>query len=405
MITFSQNHTTDSALRSTLKTSIEKMISEKEWGFSRVPHQEESWELAQFVGKKLRSEFERLVVIGMGGSSLGAKAIQEALAPEAPVIFWNSSDPHTISKSLKDLGDLSKTHWLVISKSGSTLETISLMNLAVQTLKTQGLEYSNHVSLITEDKSSLLHDFAKANNLPTYPHPMDVGGRFSVFTVVGMIPTAFAGVNVNELRQGALEMEKDVDLIADLSATALTSFSNQQWSTILWPYYDRLQSFCDWTVQLWSESLGKAVTRDKQPAPQASYPSNCLGARDQHSILQQLAEGAKDKWVLFFKVNDHGIPEMNLMEEGAIFPEMIQGTSLNKICNIQADATYEALIADKATTDRLEFEKFTAREMGALLYLFEWVVTAIGEQMNIDVFDQPGVEAGKILTKQKLQSH
>ncbi|MCB0422295.1 MAG: hypothetical protein KDD61_14955, partial [Bdellovibrionales bacterium] len=357
MIQFSKNHCHDNDLLKDLQSTLHKMISEKEWGFSRVPHQEETWAIAAKVGQRLRSEFDHLVVIGMGGSSLGAKAIVEALRPQAPITFWNSSDPETIQRSIKARKDLRKTHWLVISKSGTTLETMALMNLAAQAIDRAGLNLMEHMSLITEEKSSPLYDFAQTLNMPIYPHPIEVGGRFSVFTLVGMIPAAFAGIDVKELRMGALEIEKNEDLIAQLATTALLSFQKQQWSTVLWPYYDRLKSFSDWLVQLWSESLGKSVTRNGQPAPQASYPSHCLGARDQHSILQQFAEGEKDKWILFFKVMDHQVETLRFTEKGKVYPPLLHNLDLNTICNIQADATYESLLEGGASVDCLTFER------------------------------------------------
>lgn len=377
-----------------LKASLETLKADQSLGFLQLTDRNLQWSEATQFGKQLSEVAEKLVVVGMGGSCLGGKSlVQSAIDGPNKVEFWDSVDPDFLIPSLNALGDLSKVHWLVISKSGNTLETLRILNFVVSHLKQNKIELSKVMSIVTEAKQSKLSTFASEYSIKTLEHPIDVGGRFSALSFVGLIPAAFAGVNLEQVHQGAQRGLQDTESITKLSLEVLESWDRQEWISVFWSYSKPLDTFVFWLQQLWAESLAKQYDRDGATAKRVSTPHVCFGSRDQHSVLQQISDGADDKFLLYFttqKSQNENIYDDNYIGD---FSEL--GHSVERINQIEAQSCMEALKQKDRKLIQIQVSEVNAENMGYLIMLFECVIGCLGEFLNINAFDQPGVELGK----------
>ena len=402
MIEFQSNEKLSSPCTPEVSELFSQFKRNRTWGFTTLLDDDLHWNECQAIGDHLKSEFNHLVVIGMGGSSLGSAALIQALAPDANVSYWNSSDPDILEQWNQSSIPTSQVHWLVTSKSGSTLETCILTNFALQQIQTAGVELSKHMSVITEPKHSTLSQFAKSYHLKTYPHRLDIGGRFSVFTNVGMIPCAFAGLSLKKIREGMKALEQNDQLVTSFIKAAEQCCKHKLSSLIIWPYSQKLNKTSDWIAQLWSESLGKSEDRNGKVASKVAMPSICNGAISQHSLLQQMSEGSKDHWVIFFTSDHTSKSTPTVKSNWQLCHKNLEGFRLNEISQVQAQATHDSLVEAGAYCSQFKLQVLSEFNLSQLLYLFEWSIAILGERLNIDVFSQPGVERGKVLTKLKL---
>lgn len=256
--------------------------------------------------------------------------------------------------------------------------------------------------VITENKKSPLGDFADQYKIPRLEVPLDVGGRFSVLTPVGMFPAAFMGLNLSKIREGAAKALQSKDSIAELSTQSEQSFQREEWITVFWSYSDALKEFGFWIQQLWAESLAKAEDRAGKKAMRASTPLPCVGPTDQHSILQQIADGAKDKFVVFLR--HEGSENAGELIPTTLFScgDLMAGKKLGDLLKAEAIATQMGLSEKKVSNLTMMIPKITELELGYLFMYFELLVATIGERLNINTFNQPGVELGKIIAKDLL---
>ncbi len=395
--------------------------SSGEMGFFALPEAQEAAHAVQELADGFGQWFENLVVLGIGGSALGTTTLRDALLGP----HWNEMDeeerdhyprlyvldnvdPRTVSSLLSRL-DLRRTLFNVVSKSGSTAETMA-QYLVVEGLLHEllGEEPSRGHFLFTTDPSSgALRRIAEDEGVPALEVPPQVGGRFSVLSAVGLLPAAVVGVDILEVLEGARSMElrcRTPELKenpAGLLATLLFHADTVAGAPIhvLMPYSDRLRSFAAWFQQLWAESLGKARDRVGRKVNVGPTPLPALGATDQHSLLQLLVEGPRDKVVLFLGV---GSPE-----DPVTIPQIRQehpalaylgGHTLWELLETERRATAEALRRQGRANLTLEVEGITPRAMGELFMLFEIATVYAGALYGVDPLDQPGVELGKVLT-------
>ena len=353
--------------------------------------------------KEVQKDFDHLVVLGIGGSSLGAKAIIQAFDCKDKVTFFENLDSYAFHRSFSKLKDIKKTHWVAISKSGNTLETLTQVQFVHEFYEKQNLDLKKQMTVITEKKKNPLFDWAMQNNIPVLEVPLDVGGRFSVLTPVGMFPAAFAGLNVEKIIAGAKTASKAQSQLFEFSHQMIESFEKQKWITVFWIYSESLKTFGLWFQQLWAESLAKKVTYDSKPAPRVSTPIMMLGSNDQHSMLQQIIEGEKDKFVIFLR---------SAREENSggklgkvLFPqfEFFKNAHMGNFFKAQAIGTQKALKKEGVESLTIYLEKFDEAEMGALFLYFEMVTAMLGKYHNIDTYNQPGVELSKKLTLDHLK--
>ncbi len=402
MLEISQKtHKTNDESLELCQKGLQVFMHRKDIGFSDLPFRMALWNTSADLAKKMSAKFKRLVIVGIGGSSAGPQVLMEIFRKKN-VYFIDNVDPLHFEKTMADVGDLEEICWAFISKSGSTIETLCTLEYLLEIYSKKGLELTEQSVVITENHPNSLFKWAEANRVPTLEIPKDVGGRFSILSPVGIFPAAFAGLNVESFRQGALAALKATTLTTHVMAQFLQSFQRQEWISLFWFYNSSCRWLGVWLQQLWAESLGKAMDRKNEDAPRASSPMWAIGACDQHSILQQVMEGARDKFVVFFRFEN--LESGPAVLEKTHFPEteMLKGKSMGELLKVETLSTQEALEHNRISTMTVKSKGLDEATIGFVFMFFELVVAGLGEVQQIDAFDQPGVELGKRLAKEKL---
>jgi glucose-6-phosphate isomerase len=382
-----------------------------EMAFAELPYRREDARRVIDAAAGLRTEFDTLVVLGIGGSALGAGALVSALAEEAlglRVVVADSIDPESFGALLGRL-DVKRTLFNVVSKSGETAETMAQFLIVRDRLLRElgAVDYKQHLIVTTDAKSGALRQIVNDEGFRDLPIPGGVGGRFSVFTPVGLFPAAAAGIDVDELLAGAVHMDErgkaaeptNDPALALAAALWLLATRHGKSIVVLMPYCERLASTADWFCQLWAESLGKALDLSGRTVEWGQTPIRALGAADQHSQLQLYAEGPRDKVVVFVRVEDHGaavdLPTTYQDLESVAY---LGGHSLGELLNAEQRASELALAKRGRPSATLVLPAVNAFTLGQVIYLFEMATVAAGALARIDPFGQPGVEEAKRLT-------
>jgi glucose-6-phosphate isomerase len=392
--------------------ALNRLWERVDLGYLRLPENIGAWLKCQKLADELKNSCKKLIVVGMGGSYWGGRGLFEALGdPNIHLEFWGESEPHLLAQKLKRLHEVSpyesalaETHFLIISKSGNTLEIATMMNAIQAFLEKHEIKFAKQCTVITETRPNPLYNWATENNVTVIAHPQDVGGRFSIFTPVGLVPAAFGNVDIQQLRDGAAWVCTQNDLLAEIMARFAASFERGEKISVFWSYVHGLTPFLPWLEQLWAESLGKAQGRNNKSRPQVSTPIVASGVSAQHSVLQQFIEGEKDKFFVFLRSQDTAqTGERFLTSVLAEFGYLV-GKTPGQIYAIQSRATEQSLIESGRSTMCLEINHLDAFTYGALLMTFEIVIGGLGELLDLNAFDQPGVELGKKIAKRQLES-
>jgi glucose-6-phosphate isomerase len=366
---------------------------------------------------EIREDFDNLVVLGIGGSALGTAAVFNALRythnlmderqrSGLPRLFvLDNVDPDGFAAHLA-LCDPTRTCFLVISKSGTTVETTSQFMVARRWCEQSvGEYYRKHFILITDPACGVLRELADREGYRSCTIPAGVGGRFTVFTPVSLLPLACVGVDIARLLKGAADFSSFVchdDLETNpayLNATLqYLAYQRGLRISVLMPYSDRLRDVADWFRQLWAESLGKKNTTDGSVCNVGPTPVNALGTTDQHSQVQLYMEGPYDKVVTFVAVDDFQ-QDLNLHDYAAA-PDMayLAGHSMGELIGVEQQATAAALTRNRRSNCTIRVDRVSEETVGALLYLFEVQTLFAGYLFDVNPLDQPGVEEGKQFT-------
>jgi glucose-6-phosphate isomerase len=383
------------------------ILEEKESGkigYYDLVHQDttEFKEFAKTVKQK------NIVVIGIGGSTLGTYAIYKFLKHskklEKHLFFMETTDPIDIKSKIEQI-DLNDTMFIVISKSGTTVETVSIFKYINSLVKCD----KNNTVVITETDSKL-NAYAVANGMRSFEVPKNVGGRFSVFCAVGLVPLAIVGIDIDELLAGAKCVHDSFFAKTQhykkimKKGRFLVEYKHKYNINVVFTYSSRMEGFNKWYVQLWGESLGKI---DINKTNQGLTPVGITGPIDQHSFLQLIMEGKRDKTITVVKVEDFDnhlkIPQVTLA--GLEELDYLDGLEFSKLINMQADATIEAINALKdVPCDVLIIDSIDEHSIASLMYEYELLTSVCAKFMYINAYDQPGVEAGKIILKNKFKS-
>src|SRR4051812_5840342 len=360
-----------------------------------------------------------VVVLGIGGSALGPIALRTSLRPPQ----WNllddaarggnprlhvldNVDPANISALLARL-DLTRSLFVVISKSGGTAETMA-QYLVIRARLNEVLgatQASKQLVLVTDPQKGALRTIARSDNIAALDIPSNVGGRFSVLTPVGVLPAALIGIDTGELLDGAADMRTRCatgDIRNNIAGTyaALQYLADQKHGRhihVFMPYSDALRDMAAWFVQLWAESLGKH--RTPNDAGVGPTPLGALGATDQHSQVQLFMEGPANKTVTFVGVEESGadaeIPKLH-----SDIPELayLGGHRLGELLDIERRATAGALARRGRPNMTLTLESVDPFHIGALFMFLELATAYAGRLYGVNAFDQPGVELGKQFT-------
>jgi glucose-6-phosphate isomerase len=349
--------------------------------------------------------FATVAVLGIGGSSLGGQALTALRKTTKPwVEFHDNPDPFSWTKALKRF-DLKKTHFIAISKSGGTAETLMQVLTAADALEKAGVKaLKKHFTIITEPHKSALADFADSIGAVKLDHPLGVGGRYSVLTMVGLLPGLVMGLNMKQLRAGAqatLEQVLGAGAPADAPAAVGAALHHalgeegRLASTVLWPYVDDLAVFGGWWKQLWAESLGKDG--------KGSTPVSTLGPVDQHSQLQMFRDGPNTALFTLVSVDTKGKgPTAPKARANALGLKYLAGKKLGDLVDAEARATAQTLFKNGRPVRQIHLPRIDEFHLGALMMHFMLETILMGRLMGVDPFDQPGVEEGKVLARQYL---
>jgi len=399
-----------------LRGVLEGIRSRRERGelpFHDLPYDEEGAAECSRLADELAAEFDTMIVLGIGGSALGTKAVLDAvpasLRPRRmDVHVADNVDPSSFSDLLGRV-DLARTCFNVISKSGGTSETLAQFLVVRERLAAAVGEeqWPRHVVVTTDPEKGPLRALVRALGMRSLPVPAGVGGRFSVLSAVGLLPLAAAGIDIPLLLSGArhadtLCAQEDPRANPAAMHAALLYLAMQEKRCnihVLMPYSDGLLRLAEWYGQLWAESLGKARATDGSIVETGQTPVRALGATDQHSQVQLFVEGSRDKVVTFIRVTHHAgdipIPHREGDAEEFAF---LGGHTMGELLNMEQQATELALADAGRPTSLLTIDRCDEGALGQIFHLFEVQTLIAGALLGIDALDQPGVEAGKRLT-------
>ena len=369
------------------------------------------------TAQQVRDHFDAFVVLGIGGSALGPIAVHQALRHlrynesckeqrGGPRFYVEDNiDPERM-QALLDVIDLKTTCFNIITKSGATAETMSQYLIISELLKKEvGEGWQQHIIATTDKEKGNLIQLAKKEGFKLFYIPSSVGGRFSQLSPVGLLAAAVCGIDIRMMLKGAVCMDEQCasgDLWQNpaLLQAVLQYIAMEEMGIniqVMMPYADSLKYMADWFCQLWAESLGKNVSRKGMAVNVGQTPVKALGVTDQHSQLQLYTEGPYDKIVTFLRVQSfrskveipHGCEE---------FPDVafLGGKSLNQLIEAEYQGTQYALLRAGRMSQTITLPVVNAHTIGQLLYFYELVTAYVGELLDIDAFNQPGVEESKI---------
>lgn len=376
----------DAADSSELKNYLEK-IHAREQDFYRIVDDNETVEKVQQFADENREKFEHFVVLGIGGSALGAICIKQSLTHlyQSPKLFVLDNIDPVMIREIEDVIDPEKTLFIVITKSGGTPETLALYNYFK--------EKSDNFVFITDPEKGKLREIAHEQGIPAFDIPPKVGGRFSVLTPVGLLPAALLGLDIKAMIQGAQQM-RDKFLNENYSDNLPFQLAQIQHSQgkdgktihVMMPYAQKLIRFADWYRQLIAESIGKDGI--------GLTPVNALGATDQHSQSQLYNDGPADKFFIFIHVENLGQDKQTEAFDKEI--------SFGQLLHLEEEGTRQAYTKNNRPNITINLPKIDETTLGALFMLFQGATAFLGELFQINAFDQPGVELSKKITKDLL---
>jgi glucose-6-phosphate isomerase len=398
-------------LQTATRSGIDGLVAAKDDNglpLLNLPDRQDDLAPLSAIARDFRERFDDVIVLGTGGSSLGGKTLV-ALADRgfgppngAPRLhFMDNVDPVTFA-DLERATDPTRTGLIVISKSGSTAETMTQFLVLLPRLRDARPDnVGGAIVAITEPADNPLRRLATRLGATLIDHDPAIGGRYAVLSPVGLLPALIAGLDAAAVRRGAALVwrglieqgtESPPARGAALAVAALRAGLTQ---TVLMPYVDRLGEFGLWFRQLWAESLGKDGT--------GTTPIRALGTVDQHSQLQLYLAGPRDKLYTLITAPSAGIGRT--VDRALVDDERLGylvGHSLGDLLDAEARATYETLVRNGRPTRLIALDRLDEEGLGALFmhFMLETILTA--RLLGVDPFDQPAVEEGKVLARRYL---
>jgi glucose-6-phosphate isomerase len=361
-------------------------------------------------GAKITAEngkrFEHVLHIGIGGSALGPEFVAAALgSPQDPmdIFFFDNTDPAGFDRVFDRMGDrLPQTLVVVVSKSGGTKETRNGMLEAEAKFASKGLQFPRHAVAVTGIGSELDRRAEKNRWIARFPMPDWIGGRTSVMSVVGLLPMALEGFDIDAFLAGAAAMDEHTRAREAAHNPAMllalmwyyAGNGKGEKDMVVLPYKDRLALFTKYLQQLVMESLGKEKNLAGQVVQQGIAVYGNKGSTDQHSYVQQLRDGVLNFFVTFVEVRDDRRGARFEVEDGVTSGDYLQGF---------LRGTRSALYENGRESITMSIPEVNAFNIGLLIALYERAVGFYGSLVNINAYDQPGVEAGKKAASKLLQ--
>ncbi len=374
---------------------------------------------------KVRGKFDHIVVLGIGGSALGVSCLMQALkhpfwnvlpkrARKHPQLFvLDNIDPSVIAQ-LEETISYKKTLFIVATKSGTTPETMGQYYYFRAKMEREAgkIVAKKHFVFVTDAVRGVLRGIAAKDGIPCFMIPDNVGGRFSVLSPVGLLPAALLGIDIKKLLGGARAMrdvffEKRFVRNIPFQLAAIQYVLQQERDvtmTVMMPYASAFSGLADWYCQLLAESIGKSETRGGKKVSIGLTPIKALGVTDQHSQVQLYTEGPRDKFILFLEVAALYKKQLVIPSAAVSDPSMayLKGVTFQELMSVEKRATEQALFEYGRPTATLSVPRIDEEVLGELFMLFEGSIAFLGEFYDINAFDQPGVELGKIYTKKML---
>jgi len=366
-----------------------------------------------------KGRYDTVCVVGIGGSALGAWAldcglrgphpVQKAFSKNNPrLVILDNVDPTFIGAALASMNPKS-TLVVVIAKSGATAETVATFFVVKAWLERSlgSGKAARRIVAVTTQGEGDLYKLASASGYPMFYLPKNVGGRFSVLSAVGLVPAALCGFDIAKLCKGAAAMtslcwsenlEENIALNAALHHWLVWTRHGKP-IQVAFPYANGLWGMAFWFRQLWAESLGKKVNRAGETVHIGQTPVAALGATDQHSQVQLYREGPNDKVFSFWTIRNHAdagrIPKF---KTGLEAMDYLSGQTLEHLLDAEQRATAASLTEANRPNCSYLLDKLNANHIGAFLQLLMFQTAFLGEMLDIDAFDQPGVELAKRFT-------
>jgi len=380
-------------------------LNSPDTGFFHLPTNQELLEETQKIYESFRYK-KYFIHVGIGGSALGPDMLLKSLGTKKGVefIFINNIDPDDLYRNLAKI-NLKEAIIYIVSKSGTTAETVAAMSILVSELEKVGVnknQFKDYFVFCTDPVKGDLRKIGQEWNVKTLPVPSNIGGRFSVLTPVGFFPMLFAGIDPARVLSGAREIQQDLQdkekgrLFFELASWIKQLHDEGVHQTVLMPYSSLLKEFSAWFVQLWAESLGK---QGKGLTPIPAY-----GATDQHSQMQLFMEGPSDKTLFLIEVEkfsqDYSLANQIIGESF----KMLAPYSLSQLMKAELEGTLAALKENQRHVVLLKIPSVNEESMGQLILFFECLTVLVGRMLKVDPFNQPGVEAGKKYAYQWLKS-
>jgi glucose-6-phosphate isomerase len=388
------------------------------YGFAHLPFQAQTIREIEQYAAAVRGSYDTVCLVGIGGSALGAWAldcgirgphpVQGAHTPEHPrLVILDNVDPSFTASALASM-EPRRTHVVVIAKSGGTAETVATFLILRDWMEQAlGKKYASRIAAVTTQGKGDLFELAEDQRYRTFAIPENVGGRFSVLSSVGLLPGALIGIDIRKLCRGAAQMthhcwqpelEENLSLRAalyhwlmltrkDKTIQVAFSYSNHLWGTAFW------------FRQLWAESLGKARNRKGEVVNTGQTPVAALGATDQHSQVQLYIEGPNDKVFTFWAVKRFSSAgKVPARRFGLPAFDALAGQSLERLIDAERRATAAAMAENERPNCTVTLDRVDEEHLGAFLQMMEFQTAFMGELLDINAFDQEGVELGKKLT-------
>lgn len=387
--------------------SVEKAVQEFKEELKSIPDyraltiaydRDDLKEIKEF-SEFINNNFKKIFVIGIGGSSLGAKTLL-SLKFQDKVEILENIDSNTLEHIYNSI-DFRTTAFLTVSKSGKTIECISqtliLMKIIEEKLGKEAI--GKHFFFLTELKDSPLTQLSKEFNIKVLEHSNCIGGRFSYLSNVGLIPACIGGLDINEIKQGAVDvleyfLNNSENFIVDICIKQSNLYKSGVVASVVMPYIDRLKKLTEWYRQLWAESLGKGGF--------GILPVDAIGTIDQHSQLQLYMDGPRN---LFFTFITKEKDENSLKIEKSYnknFDYLLNRT-LDDIITIEAESTIEVLNKRNLPLRTIKIKKLNERCLSQIMmqYMLETII--VGKINGVNPFGQPSVEERKILAHQMFE--
>ena len=389
-----------------LVTIYQETLNSPEIGFFRLPENRELLKQSKDAYEAMKHK-KYFIHIGIGGSALGPDMLLKALGDHSAVhfAFLNNIDPDDMKRSLSQV-NLKEAVVYVVSKSGTTAETVAAMAIVMNEMEKCSItkdQFKDYFVFCTDPEKGDLRKLAKDWNIRTLDIPANIGGRFSVLTPVGLFPSLFAGIDPHDLLTGAQDIQKHLydpkiaESFFELGLWIKDLHDQGVNQTVMMPYSSLLKEYSAWFTQLWAESLGK---NGKGLTPIPAY-----GATDQHSQMQLFMEGPSNKIIFLIEVENFQSDYSMRNTVDAEGFKLLAPFKLSELMKAEREGTLAALQENKRHVVHMKIPYLKEQYLGQLILFSECLTVLIGKLLEVDPFNQPGVEAGKKYANAWLKSH